>query len=60
MKCSHGLPYDVKCNGCFKDAMKRISASQKGVEPVARASEAERDRFFLGIYQKPIDAIPRR
>lgn len=22
MKCSHGLPFEVKCRGCFEDAMK--------------------------------------
>ena len=59
MKCSHGLPYEVKCPGCFKDAMERISASRKLAEPVPKASEAERERFFLGVFQKPVDTIPR-
>lgn len=59
MKCSHGVPFEVKCRGCFEDAMKLVSASRKLDEPVPKASEAERDRFFLGVYQKPVDAIPR-
>ncbi len=59
MKCSHGVEYESKCRGCFEDAMKRISASRKLAEPVPKASEAERERFFLGVYQKPVDIDPR-
>jgi hypothetical protein len=39
--------------------MERISASRKLAEPVPKASEAERERFFLGVFQKPVDTIPR-
>jgi hypothetical protein len=59
MKCSHGLPYESKCRGCFEDAMKRISASRNEPKVSTPASEAARERFFLGVYQKPVDVDPR-
>jgi len=60
MKCSHGLPYEVKCSGCFKDAMKRISASQGQVSEVPKASEEQKSRFWQGVYHQVVDTGPRR
>jgi hypothetical protein len=48
MKCSHGLPYEVKCSGCFNDAMKRVSASEPGPEMVRQLCEAGQKLFRLG------------
>jgi hypothetical protein len=53
MKCSHGLDFEVKCRGCFEDAMKRVSASQKDID-----SEEVRVSFSEGN-QKPVDSDPR-
>lgn len=59
MKCSHGLPYEVKCSGCFKDAMDRVSASQQKKVEEPKASEEQKSRFWLGVYHQGLDSIPR-
>jgi len=55
MKCSHGLPYEVKCSGCFKDAMERVSASQKKLQVMPTVSEAARERFWLSAFNQTVD-----
>lgn len=58
MKCSHGIPFEVKCRGCFEDAMKRVSASQ--LKPVVAIDpEGEKQVFYLGSILKGIDKNPR-
>lgn len=59
MKCSHGLPYEVKCSGCFKDAMDRISASQPGPAMEQQLIEAAKQLFTLGSIQTGVDKNPR-
>lgn len=55
MKCSHGLDFEVKCRGCFDDAMKRVSASQ-----VVKSFDSEEERVsFSEANQKVIDDDPR-
>jgi len=63
MKCSHGVPFEVKCRGCFEDAMKRVSASQP--EPFKLHDYGPRGKpdtekvFVLGDIQIGIDTNPR-
>lgn len=59
MKCSHGLPYEVKCRMCFEEAMKRVSTSQAVARTVVAASETEQGLFLLGNIQKGVDTDPR-
>jgi len=59
MKCSHGLPFEVKCPGCFKDAMERVSASAKFHDYGSRGKPEPEKVFVLGDIQKGIDKNPR-
>jgi hypothetical protein len=59
MKCSHGLPYEVKCSLCFKEAMERVSAMKKEpIEPAEPFTE-EWDRFWVGCYNQVLDTNPK-
>ena len=62
MKCSHGLPYEVKCMGCFEDAMKRVSASEAAksrVVPMSEVLEWAAGEYCLGDIQVGVDTNPR-
>ena len=54
MKCSHGIQFEVKCPGCFKDAMERVSASQVRTEPLTMPSEV---KTLDDPHQLAIDSI---
>jgi hypothetical protein len=57
MKCSHGLPFEMKCRQCFEDAMKRVSASQSPLSPVVTKPEVVQG-FVLGdSHQRAVDSI---
>ena len=59
MKCSHGVPFEVKCRGCFEDAMKRVSASAKFHDYGPRGKPDTEKVFVLGDIQIGIDTNPR-
>lgn len=59
MKCSHGLPYEVKCRLCFDEAMKRVSASQPLTRSLVDHPEVRDDVFLLGTIQRGVDKNPR-
>jgi hypothetical protein len=59
MKCSHGLPYEVKCSMCFSEAMKRVSFSGSVVKVAKKEPEAGGGLFLLGDIQKGVDTDPR-
>jgi len=59
MKCSHGLPYEVKCRQCFEDAMKRVSASAMLHDYGPRGKPEPEKVFVLGSIQMGIDKNPR-
>jgi len=47
LRCSHGLPFETKCQECFQDAMKQYRPVP-AVVPVP--TEAQRDAFWLNVY----------
>ncbi len=46
--CSHGLPYEMKCRGCFEDAMKSVQLHQH-----IDVTEEQRNTFFLTKLGQP-------
>lgn len=36
MKCSHGVPYECKCEMCYKEAMERNLVQQLSAAQLAR------------------------
>lgn len=36
MKCSHGLPYEVRCHGCMQDALARAGVPPLQAPPVIK------------------------
>lgn len=56
MECSHGVQFELKCRGCFDDAMKFLR--ENAVKPAPRPTPAQRDEFWLSAYNQP--AAPRK
>ena len=52
LKCSHGLPYESKCQGCFQDAMRRVSA---GPIETPKVTPERRDEFWLAAFGQTPD-----
>ena len=63
MKCSHGLPFEIRCMGCFSDAMKRVSASEPKLFKLhdfgPRGLPDTEKEFVLGDIHMGIDKNPR-
>lgn len=54
MNCSHGLPFEVKCRGCFEDAMKLFPVP---VKPVEQKPIDHKPNHFTNVsYNKVVDS----
>jgi hypothetical protein len=51
--CSHGIPYESKCRGCFEDAMKFLRANPTPPKPNA---PVDQEKFFLAAFGQYVDA----
>jgi hypothetical protein len=55
MICSHGVQFELKCRGCFDDAMKFLEkqSKQNAAKPVPKPTPEQRDAFWLSAYNQP-------
>lgn len=56
MKCSHGTPFEIKCDGCFKDAVSRLRTMSQ--QPVPEATKEQRQEFWGKQYRQALAETP--
>ena len=57
MKCSHGLPLECKCEGCFKDAVSRLRTMMD--QPVPEATKEQKQEFWSKVYRQAVSETPK-
>ncbi len=53
MRCSHNMPYEMKCSECVKEALDRVKLVPQ--TPAPDATQEQRSSFYTQAYR---DAHP--
>ena len=56
MKCSHGTPFECKCQGCFDDAVSRLRTMI--AQPLPEATKEQKQEFWGRVYRQAVAETP--
>jgi len=56
MKCSHGMPFECKCEQCLRDALSRLRTMSQ--QPAPEATREQKQEFWGKVYRKAVAETP--